>query len=66
MARLANMQMTKEQLCGYSMSELECKQCGGTFCGARVGRLYNGKPLIMCGRKSCVKELLAHEHKAGA
>ena len=66
MARLANMQMSKKDLCGYTVSELECKQCGGTFCGARVGRLYEGKPLIMCGRKACVEEVLAHEHRVCA
>ena len=63
MTRLTNMQMTMEDLCGYTVSELECKQCGGTFCGARVGRLLEDKPLIMCGRKACVKEALSHEHK---
>jgi len=66
MAKLANMQMTTEDLCGYTVGELECKQCGGTFCGARVGRLYEGRPLIMCGRKSCVKEVLSCERGACA
>ena len=66
MGRLTNMQMTKEGLCGYTVGELECKQCGGTFCGARVGRLYDGKPFIMCGRKESVKEVLSREHKACA
>ncbi len=66
MAKLANTQMTTKDLCGYTVGELECKQCGGTFCGARVGRLFDGKPLIMCGRKTCVKEVLSREHRACA
>lgn len=66
MARLTDIQMTTKDLCGYAAAELECKQCGGTFCGARVGRLYDGKPLILCGRKACVKEVLSHEHKVCA
>lgn len=64
MVRMANMQMTSDDLCGYTVAELECKQCGGAFCGARVGRFYDGKPFILCGRKSCAKEVLSHEKRA--
>lgn len=64
MVQLANIEMTAQDLGDYTVDELECKQCGGTFCGARVGRIYDGKPLIMCSRKPCVKEILSHEHKA--
>ena len=59
MTQLPNIQMTNEDLLGHTVSEIECRQCGGVFCGARIGRLYDGKPLIMCGQKDCVKEILS-------
>ena len=31
----------------------------GPFCGHRVDRVLEGKPLIMCGRKEEVGEILA-------
>lgn len=53
--------MTDEDLQGFDPKELECNQCGGTFCGMRVGRIYKGKPLIMCSRRDNVKQVLGQE-----
>ena len=44
---------------GYAPEDLACNQCGGAFCGHRVGRVLSGKPLIMCGRKDEVREVIA-------
>ena len=51
--------MTDADLLGYAPEELACKQCGGTFCGFRTGRVLNGKPLVMCTRKDEVKRVLS-------
>lgn len=53
-----NLELTKADLMGYDLDELACKQCGGAFCGLRVGRVFEGKALIMCSRKDEVKEVL--------
>lgn len=52
-------ELTAQDLLGYSPSEIACNQCGGAFCGLRAGRVFEGKPLIMCARKSEVREILA-------
>ena len=53
------LELSEADLLGYAPSDLECKQCGGVFCGLRVGRIYDGKPLIMCSNKEETKEVLA-------
>ena len=53
------LELTESDLQGYEPEELACNQCGGAFCGLRVGRVFDGKPLIMCSRKDEVKEVLA-------
>ena len=54
------LEMTEADLLGNAPEALACNQCGGAFCGHRVGRVYQGKPLIMCSRKDEVKDVLAH------
>ena len=51
-------EMTDADLLGHKPEELACNQCGGVFCGHRVGRVFRGKPLILCSRKDEVKEIL--------
>ena len=58
--RTKQLEMTDADFLGYAPQELACNQCGGAFCGLRVGRVYQGKPLIMCSRKDEVKDILAH------
>lgn len=53
------LELTEADLLGHSPDELACNQCGGAFCGHRVGRVLNGKPLIMCGRKDETREILS-------
>ena len=54
-----HLEMTSSDLLGHEIDEITCNQCGGAFCGHRVGRVLEGKPLIMCGRKDEVREILA-------
>ena len=54
-----NLELTEADLLGHAPEELACNQCGGAFCGSRAGRILDGKPLIMCGQKEEVKEILA-------
>jgi len=54
-----HLEMTEEDLLGHASEDIACNQCGGAFCGHRVGRVFEGKPLIMCGRKDEVREILA-------
>lgn len=53
------LELDESDLLGHDPETLRCNQCGGAFCGHRVGRVYEGKPLIMCGRKDEVREVLA-------
>ena len=57
--RRNNLELTRADLLGYDPDLLRCKQCGGTFCGLRVGRLFEGEPFIMCTNKDEVKEVLS-------
>ena len=54
-----NLELSESDLKGHAPEELACNQCGGAFCGHRVGRVCEGRPLIMCGRKEEVGEILA-------
>lgn len=54
-----DLELTEADLFGYAITDVECVQCGGAFCGLRVGRVLAGKPLIMCPRKEPAKEVLA-------
>ena len=54
-----NYELQKGDLLGFSPDDIACAQCGGVFCGLRVGRIYEGKPLILCSRKDAVKKILA-------
>ena len=56
---MSNFELCEDDLLGYSLDEIECVQCGGVFCGLRVGRIYEGKPLILCSRKKEAREILA-------
>lgn len=56
---LEDLEVTEADLLGYAARDVECVQCGGAFCGLRVGRVLDGKPLIMCPRKEPAKEVLA-------
>lgn len=58
-AKARQFELTESDLLGYTADELRCRQCGGVFCGLRVGRVLDGEPLIMCSRKDEVKEVLA-------
>ena len=58
-ANARNLELTEADLHGHAPEELACNQCGGAFCGSRAGRILDGKPLIMCGQKEEVKEILA-------
>ena len=53
------LELSESDLNGHAPEELACNQCGGAFCGLRAGRVFKGKPLIMCGRKDEVREVLA-------
>ena len=55
-----HLEMTDADLLGCTLDDVSCNQCGGAFSGLRVGRVYQGKPLIMCSRKDEVKDILAH------
>lgn len=59
-ANVRKLEMEEADLLGYDVGDLRCNQCGGAFCGLRVGRVFEGKPLIMCSRKGEVVEILAH------
>ena len=58
-ATARKLELTEADLQGHSPEDLACNQCGGAFCGSRAGRILDGKPLIMCGQKEEVKEILA-------
>ena len=60
------LELTQDDFLGYDPEELRCNQCGGAFCGLRVGRVYQGTPMIMCSRKDEVKEVLAALHRRSA
>lgn len=53
------LELSEADLLGHRPEELACNQCGGAFCGLRVGRVLDGKAFIMCSRKDAVKEILA-------
>lgn len=57
--RVKELELYEADLLGYKPEDLVCVQCGGAFCGLRVGRVLDGKALIMCSRKDEVKEVLA-------
>lgn len=52
-------ELFEDDLMGCSPEDIACVQCGGVFCGLRVGRIFKGEPLILCSRKDEVKEILA-------
>lgn len=56
---LEDLELTEADLLGFTADDVECVQCGGTFCGLCVGRVMAGKPLIMCPRKEPTREVLA-------
>ena len=58
MALERKLELTRDDLLGFDPEELQCNQCAGTFCGLRVGRVLEGKALIMCTRKEAAKEVL--------
>ena len=58
-ASARKLELDESDLMGYAPEDLACNQCGGAFCGHRVGRVLSGKPLIMCGRKDEVREVIA-------
>ena len=58
-AKGRQLEMTGPDLLGHAVEEISCNQCGGAFCGHRIGRVLEGKALIMCGRKGEVRETLA-------
>ena len=53
------LELSREDLLGYTPEQLACTQCGGVFCGLRVGRVFEGDALIMCSQKEEVKDVLA-------
>jgi hypothetical protein len=53
------LELEESDLLGHDPETLRCNQCGGAFCGSRAGRIFDGKPFIMCGQKEEVKEILA-------
>ena len=53
-----NYELEEVDLLGLSPDDIACMQCGGVFCGLRVGRIYESKPLILCSRMDTVKEIL--------
>ena len=53
--RTKQLEMTDADFLGHAPEKLACNQCGGAFCGLRVGRVYQGKPLrIMTFGFSCI------------
>ena len=57
--RQPDFELREADLLGYAPEQLACVQCGGVFCGLRVGRVYQGRPLILCSRKEEAREVLA-------
>lgn len=58
------LELHEEDLLGYSTKDVACHQCG-SCCGRHVGRVLDGKPLIMCTRKEAAREVLARLGKRG-
>lgn len=58
-AKQRDFELREGDLLGHSLDDVACAQCGGVFCGLRVGRVYQGKPLILCSRKDEVKDILS-------
>ena len=58
-ASVRKLELSRDDLLGHTPEDLACNQCGGAFCGLRVGRVFEGKPLIMCSRKDEVIDILA-------
>ena len=58
-AKTRKLELSEADLLGYRPEELACSQCGGCFCGLRVGRVLDGEAFIMCSRKDEVKEILS-------
>ena len=56
---LKYLELTEADLLGYTVDDVKCVQCGGAFCGMRIGRVLSGKPLIMCPRKEPTQKVLA-------
>ena len=54
------LELTEADLLGHEPKELLCNQCAGSFCGMKVGRVYQGKAFVMCGRKDASREVLAN------
>ncbi len=57
-AKTRHLQMTEADLLGHAPEELACDQCS-SGCGFRIGRVFQGKALIVCARKDATKEVLA-------
>ena len=58
-AQIRKLELTEADFLGHDPDALRCNQCGGAFCGLRVGRVFDGTPIIMCSRKEEVQEILA-------
>ena len=44
-----NLDLTEEDLAGFSLSELKCRACSGYGnCGYRMYKLDKGKPVLIC------------------
>ena len=56
---LRKLELAQSDLQGHNPDALRCNQCGGCFCGLRVGRILDGQPLIMCSNKPEVQQILA-------
>lgn len=59
------LELHEEDLLGYSLKDVVCRQCS-SCCSRRVGRVLDGKPLIMCARNEAAREVLARLGKRGA
>lgn len=53
------LELEESDFLDHDPEALRCNQCGGAFCGSRVGRMLDGEPFIMCGQKDAVREILA-------
>ena len=52
-----------EDLCGHTVHSIACSQCNGIICGSRIGLAYDGKPLVLCGRRDEAREVIAAMHE---
>ena len=54
-----NFNMTEEDLLGYPMSVVGCKNCSDMCC-YKTARLYEGRPVVFCGNRPEGIEVLKH------